>query len=430
MSPTLLYLRVGLILLALGAFAVAELVHYPVALMSLWGLLDAVRAPRRTWHAPRARLLAGLFALLWLPMAMAWFGAVNPARSGETVLLYLHFLPAAWFVVVTCRDAHALRLVTAGAAGLILFATFDAFVQLIWKVDLFGHPYEQGMLKGVFHPKQRLGLFLAVFAPLTVDAVLRWCRQYPQLWLLLLPLVVVILMSLKRSAWLMLAVGMLAYAWLRLRHERRALSRTRLVQLAVVIVLAGATVASSPSLQHRLEASSGLFRAERAAIDAASGYRLTLWQTGLAMFEAHWLTGVGPRGYRDAYRAHAAADDFWIARHGAGQTHPHLLLLEVAAECGVVGLAGFAVFYVLLWRLLRRRQIGHAVPVWLLGAAVAWFPLNAHLAFYGSYWATLGWLMLGAGLAGVRMDGDDPELAAASARESGVTQFARAARGP
>ena len=394
------YARAGLILATLTLFISEHLVHYAMALMAVLGVIDAWREPRalREWHA---RQLLLMFGLLWLPMLAAYPGAHAPAHSLRTVFPYLHLLPAAYFVLRACADAAVQRMVTAGAAVLIGVVAFDAFVQLIWHTDLFGYPYDRGVLKGVFYPKQRLGLFLAVFAPLYLDVVLRWCRDQPRLWLLLVPLVVVVLMSLKRSAWIMLVFGLLAYGLLQARARCWSWDRRRVLQFSLLILLAGSLAAMNPSLRARLLATSGLFSTQAAHIDEATAYRLTLWRTGAHIFADHWLTGIGPRGFRHIYGDYAQADDFWIKRIGHGQTHPHQFLLEIAIETGAIGLLAFAVFYTRLWRLLRSPRADGSAPIWLLSAAVAWLPLNAHLAFYGAYWSSLAWLMLAVGVAQV-----------------------------
>lgn len=391
----------GLVLLAFASFATEHLVHYPVGLMALLGLLRVVTRPGEL-QQPAGRRLVLLFACVWVPMLVASVDAVAPGHAWKTTLLYLHLLPAAWFVVNVCRDEAVLRLVTQGTAVLVLFAGFDAFAQLIWGVDLFGYPYEDGILKGVFHPKQRLGLFLAVFAPLCIEVVIGWNRTFPRVWLLLVPLVIVILMSLKRSAWLMLAVGLCAYLALLLRGGRTSWRALPVVPLLLALTFAGATAMMSPVLKDRLSVTGGLLSLDADTFDAATGHRFSLWQTGAAMVRAHWLNGVGPRGFRHAYVEHAPPDDFWLERSGSGQTHPHLLVLEVAVETGLTGLAAWLLFYVLVLRDTWRSAGGSACSVWLLCAAVAAFPLNAHLAFYGSYWATLVWLLLAVGHAGAR----------------------------
>ena len=395
------YARAGLILTTLALFVTEHWVHYGLGLMALLGVRAALREPRALREWP-ARQLLTLFALVWLPMVCAYPGAVAPAHTLRTVLPYFFLLPAAYFVMRACGERDVLRLVTLGAAILVGLVAFDAFVQLIWHTDLFGYPYDRGVLKGVFYPKQRLGLILAVFAVLYVDLVLRCCRDHPRLWLLLVPLVVVVLMALKRSAWIMLVFGLSAYGLLQLRRRQWFWSGQRLAQFAALLLLAGSLAILNPTLRGRLVATSGLFSSQVADVDVATAYRVSLWRTGLHIFAEHWLTGIGPRGFRHVYREYAPADDFWVKRTGQGQTHPHQFLLEIAIETGLLGVLAFAVFYGKLLRLLNRSRVGEIPPVWLLSALVAWLPLNAHMAFYGAYWSSLAWLLLAIGLAELR----------------------------
>ena len=400
-SSPVVYAKAALILISFALFATENYVHYPVALMSLLGLAQIAWRPRDCLTG-QARTLLIVFGLIWIPMLIASFDAVNFQRSAETTARYLHFLPAAYFVFSACRHADVLRLVTAGTAVLVIFAGFDAFAQLIWHVNLFGYPYDGEILKGVFHPKQRLGLFLAVFAPLYVDAVIRWCRSLPRTWFLLLPIIIVILMSLKRTAWIMLFVGMAGYLLLHLRINRQRIRDLPILPIAIVLAVAVTTVLFNPTLKQRLQSSAGVFSTDAVEVEEATANRLSLWRTGTSMLADNWIAGIGPRSFRYAYAAYADEDDFWLQRNGVGQTHPHLFFLEVAIETGLLGIVGLIGVTFLLGREMLRAPSRIGLPVWLLCALVAWFPLNAHMAFYGSYWSTLAWLLIPLGLAEVR----------------------------
>lgn len=400
-SSPVVYAKAALILISFALFATENYVHYPVALMSLLGLAQIAWRPRDCLTG-QARTLLIVFGLIWIPMLIASFDAVNFQRSAETTARYLHFLPAAYFVFSACRHADVLRLVTAGTAVLVIFAGFDAFAQLIWHVNLFGYPYDGEILKGVFHPKQRLGLFLAVFAPLYVDAVIRWCRSLPRTWFLLLPIIIVILMSLKRTAWIMLFVGMAVYLLLHLRINRQRIRDLPILPIAIVLAVAVTTVLFNPTLKQRLQSSAGVFSTDAVEVEEATANRLSLWRTGTSMLADNWIAGIGPRSFRYAYAAYADEDDFWLQRNGVGQTHPHLFFLEVAIETGLLGIVGLIGVTFLLGREMLRAPSRIGLPVWLLCALVAWFPLNAHMAFYGSYWSTLAWLLIPLGLAEVR----------------------------
>ncbi len=394
------YANAFLILLAFALFATDNLVHYPLALMSLLGIVFALRKPGDLLQPAALKLLA-LFALIWLPMVVSLPGAVNPVHSSKTVWLYLHFFPAAYYLLQVCRSVAVYRLVCHGVVALLLFVAFDAFAQLIWGEDFFGYPYDGNILKGVFYPKQRIGLFLAVLAPLYIDVLRRWCSRYAALWIMLIPIVVVIVTTLKRSAWLMVALSIIGYLLVARKKRSHAgpEKRTLGIVLGVVVVVAVAVTALSSSVQRQLVTSAGVFSIDVDRIDRATSYRVSLWRTGVKIFMHHPWLGIGPRGYRSAYATFAAKDDFWLARNGTGQTHPHLLVLEVAVETGVVGLIGLVMFFALLVTTIARASDGPFLPVWLLCAGVAWFPLNAHLSFYGSYWATLAWLLIGIGMA-------------------------------
>ena len=400
----------GLILLAFALIATEHLVHYPVGLMAVLGLVRMLRASTARGVTHHRTLLV-LFACIWVPMLAALVGAADFEHSAKKTFAYLHLLPATWFVVDACATARVRRFVAHGVVALLVFTGLDAFAQLIWKVDLFGYPYDGRILMGVFHPKQRLGLVLAALAPLYIEVVRHWCRDFPRLWLLHVPMAIVMLMTLKRSAWLMLLAGLAGHALLTHGWSRLRRPGLRPWQVLLTALIVAGAVTFNPTLRNHLTNSVGLFSADFEQFDRASSYRLTLWRTGFDMFSDNWLNGVGPRGYRHAYLDYAADDDFWVERSGSGQTHPHLLLLEVAVETGLLGLIGLAAFYILVARRLLAGRAEDGAP-WLLCCLVAWLPFNAHLAFYGSYWSTLSWLLLAIGLRGTRLS---PVSAAARA---------------
>jgi O-antigen ligase len=169
-----------------------------------------------------------------------------------------------------------------------------------------------------------------------------------------------------------------------------------IVAAALLGTLGGAALlASNDILARRATLVLEAFSSDARAIDRATSHRMPLWRTAAGIAEAHWINGVGPRGYRYAFREFAGTDNFFLQEGREGSTHPHQLVLEVAAETGAIGLAGLAAFWWLLvshgWR--KYRDNPETAP-WLLSVIVAWLPLNAHLAFYGSYWSSVSWWVL------------------------------------
>ena len=389
-----------LVLLSFALLCTEHAFHYAIALLMLGGLAAFARAPRALFDDPALRAFSAAFLCLWLPMLASLPDAVNPAHAGKTALAYLHFWPAGLCIVLACRDPRLRRWLLAGVAGVIAFWLADALLQLVTGRDLFGHPPAGDILTGAFYPKQRLGLVLAVLTPVYFLGVAWLARRRPLAWLLLLPLFLVILLSLKRTAWIMLAVSLAGLLWLACARRQGGGRRAMLALVVALGVVGGAALTLDPALKARIHATAGLLSGDFETIDRATSYRLTLWRTGWAMFGAHPVNGVGPRGYRHAYAQHAPPGDFWLAR-GGGQTHPHLMSLEVAVETGALGLAGYAAF---LWLVLARfrRADDEVQAAWALCALAATFPLNAHLAFYGSYWSTIVWLTVALAFGGDR----------------------------
>jgi O-antigen ligase len=397
-----------LVVLSFALLCTEHAFHYAIALLMLGGIAGLLRAPRAIFTDPALRAFSAAFLCLWLPILASLPDAVNPAHAAKTAFAYLHFWPAGLCIVLACRDPRLRRWLLAGAALVIAFWLADALLQLVTGRDLFGYPRAGDILTGAFYPKQRLGLVLAVLTPVYFLGVAWLARRQPLAWLLLLPLFLVILLSLKRTAWIMLAVSLAGLVWLACSRRQGGLCRAMLGLLLALTLMVGGALAVDPALRQRVADTAGLMSGDFATMDRASSYRFTLWRTGWRIFEAHPVNGVGPRGYRYAYADHAPADDFWLLR-GGGQTHPHQVLLEVGVETGLIGVAGYLAFLALLLQRLRR-AVDETQAVWAIAALAAAFPLNAHLAFYGSYWSSLVWMLTALACAGTARSDAPPCL--------------------
>ncbi|RME35402.1 MAG: O-antigen ligase domain-containing protein [Gammaproteobacteria bacterium] len=378
-----------LILLTLLLLATKAAFNIAYGLITLAGLVLLIRRPRELLADPAVRLLGLLFLCLWLPILASLPDAANPARAWSNALQYPRFFLAGLYVTVLLGDPDRRDFLLKGVLAVTGFWVADALLQYFSGTDLFGYPYDRGQLTGMFYPKMRLGQLLAILAPLVLEGLRRMAAGRPWVWLWLFPYTAVILLSNKRAAWLMYAVALLLWAG-------HALLRGRLSWRLTAGLAAGAalTVAlllqTSPALRGMTQTAGGLLSGDLQRFDQATSHRVSLWQTALDMARAHWVNGVGPRGYRKVYRDYARPGDFWIAHGASGQTHPHSLLLEIAAETGGIGLAGYLLFLL----LLVRAGLRGADPPLVMTAFVAAMPFNVSNAFYGTYWSTLVWLFL------------------------------------
>lgn len=389
-----------LIALALLLFCTKTLFNGPLWLIALIGLYRVVRTPQILLRDPALAGITGLFLCLWLPMIVSLPDAVNLGHSSETVLPYPHFLFAAIFMVQDLRNPANLRRLAWAAFAVVSFWCLDALLQFVTGRNLLGYPYTPGQLSGMFYPKIRLGHVLAMLLPVYIETARRAGRGKIWPWLCAGLLLVVLLLSGKRVAWLMGGVSLLCYA-IYLYVACRPLPKKPLVVAGALLILSFAVLVSQHQpLSRRLDATLGLFSGDLADVERATAHRVSLWATALRMAGDHWINGVGPRGYRYVYADYAREGDVFLRGGRTGQTHPHIMLLEIAAETGVPGLAGFIGFWWLLLRHARNaiRSSPGSAP-WLIAAGVAWLPFNAHLAFYGSYWSSAAWWMLAAALA-------------------------------
>lgn len=393
-----------LILACLPLFATNALFNLPLAAMGGIAIWRFARAPRAVLAVPGVRLVLAAGACLWLPMLAALPDAAPAGDSLRSALGYLRFPLAGVYVALVVARPGRLEKLALGAFVVVGAWCVDAMIQFFAGRNLLGFPHDHLQLNGIFYPRYRLGLVTAVLLPIFLEG-LRLASAW-RAWtaLALLPLLGAILLAANRNAWMMTALGLVAFGlYLHLAAVRVPWRRLAVVGGLAAAFLATVTVLNEP-LQARLERTGGLAGADLAEADRISGYRLSLWRTAWAMFVANPVNGIGPRRFREVYAEYAPADDFWLQDGRRGQTHPHQQLLEVAAETGTVGLAG----YVLLWlgllaaaRAARRGGRPAALP-WLIAAGVAMFPLNAHMAFYSSYWSALAWwlLAIAAGAAG------------------------------
>jgi O-antigen ligase len=362
-------------------------------------LVAAAWAVALLWRHARGAdlaLLAGLCAAYSLPALLSAIDAVDADRSWTTALGSLRFaLFGAAMVLLLAGQPRTRAVLWDLVAALVALWTLDALVQAATGWSL-GGAMTADRVSGVFGADDlKLGPVLAVLSPFVLlSARERLGRAgLGVAWLLL---AAAILLAGARAGWVM-------YALVTLVLLRRELPRGRDFVLALLGagILAGAVGAiayqASPPFAERVARTAAVFEGGRAGLDHALAGRLPIFETAWAMGTAHPFNGVGVRGYRHAYAAHAAADDPWLRpENGGAALHPHQVLLELWAETGALGLLAWLAGAALAIRAWRRAgpAAREAALAPGLALAVMVFPLNTHFAFYSSFWGLLfGWLL-------------------------------------
>lgn len=386
-----------LVLAVIPLMATKTLFNVPVVLLGAGGLVMLARGRGALLGAPAVRLLLALFLCIWIPMLTALPDAVNRERSLLTALSFLRFPFAGLFVLAALATAPARRRLLMGVLTIALIWSLDALLQAVTGMDVFGYPPIGSKLSGMFYPNLTMGLVLGVLTPLCLEAVRLLAQKRRWAWLLAVPFAVAVLLSGNRNAWFMFALGFTAYlGYLLYARGWRPRPRELLLPLVAFALLATVAVWQFPSIVHRFQATEALFSTNFAQADRATSYRLSIWVTAVRVIESHWLNGVGPRGFRYVYAQYAGPHNFWMQDGRSGVTHPHQFMLEIAADTGLLGVAGYVLFIVIGLRSLLRLPRDRRAPAFpfFTAAAVAFFPLDNHMAFYASYWSTIAWWLL------------------------------------
>lgn len=386
-----------LVISTLLLFISKSLYNVPIGIMALIGAGYTFRHAREILRDPFTRTYVTLFLCLWLPMLIAFIDAVNYGRSAETVFPYLRFLFFGIFVLREIKITAELDKIHFVVFIITAFWCIDAVIQFLFKIDLFGYPYNPGDITGMFYPRNTIAHVTACLSPFYFESIRKRSDHLRWLWLLLLPLFAVILLSGRRAAWIMLAVSSAGYLIYLLKITGSYVKyRKRIIPLAAIIaVVCAAVIASNQPLRDRITSTMGLFSGDYKQVDLATAHRLPIWNTAVAMFKDNWINGVGPRGFRYAYRSYSGPDDFWVKLGGAQPTtQPHQIILEVLAETGVIGCLGMALFVYLFYRLIKHEKLLTSTYTGMLAILVAVFPFNSHLAFYSSYWGSMFWWLV------------------------------------
>jgi len=166
---------------------------------------------------------------------------------------------------------------------------------------------------------------------------------------------------------------------------------------AMIVLIAASILATTATLhqpiKERLTVTLGLFSSDYEKINSATALRLTIWKTAHSIFKEYPINGIGPRGFRYVYNEFAEPGDFFLETN-VPPTQPHLLILEILTETGLIGLTGFLLFCYFLIKSTNYIVNSSYGSVFLIPVLVAIFPFNIHMAFYGSIWSSMIWLLI------------------------------------
>lgn len=299
-----------------------------------------------------------VFALIGTPLMAFWGVSVVSALASRDPVQSLWelrdvFLFAAPLVTVLAyrhprpREL-GLRLFGAGVLGAIVLGLAGT---------LFAA--QRGEFPGPYRPDGTLGHYMTYAGALmlAVPLLLTIHRGMAGLWhrLLALGALMVVGLTMTRSAWIGSAVALAVYGVLRWVPGRAPQPRRRPgtwaawgVPLLVGVVVVAVVLLSLAGTEALYERGASIFSLD----NPTNRDRLAMAATGLRIIQAHPLVGIGPGLMERVYPAWRVD---WAVK--ADNPHLHNNALQIAAERGLLGLAAWlwlmAALGVGAWRVLR-----------------------------------------------------------------------------
>ncbi len=342
-------------------------------LSGLYFLLTLVSALDSYWPQKSFTVSFASWRFYFMGVAVLWFSTLKQNRQ-ET----------------TAYSAKELSFLIIKIMAIVaLFWGLDAIVQAILGYDLFARESYPGRLTGIFGDNVKLGPVLALMLPV----VLIWTRTRRRWirWLALMAIMVAILLSGTRSAWLMMIFIGVLFAWQFLPKSRwQTIIKAGLLVLAMSWVMAMLV----PEFQQRLDRSAEVLSGQDSALDYALADRLPIWHSAWEMYKKHPINGVGARAFRKAYPDFAAQDDPWVAQNGVS-LQAHHWVLELMAETGTLGFV-FGLALIFIYISVVKNKFKHPT-VWPYATALlaAFLPMVSLYSLFSSFWSIcLWWLVI------------------------------------
>jgi O-antigen ligase len=163
----------------------------------------------------------------------------------------------------------------------------------------------------------------------------------------------------------------------------------------------------SPVLQSRMHVSTAALSNESGEVeqslfeklDTISSGRMILWETAGNMLLKHPLTGVGPSAFDPAYPYFATRTNDPFRKpneEGKYAYHAHQMYVGMAAETGLIGLAGLLACIALIVRWYRQASAPAraAANPYAVTLAVIAFPINSQPVLYAGWWFPIVLMLL------------------------------------
>jgi O-antigen ligase len=347
---------------------------------------------RIDWSDASVQRLGSIFMLLLVPIFISIPGSFNLNGSVMVAVVLMLFFVVGLALIQGLKTETDHAWMQRWLTIVLLVWLGDGFIQFIFGHDLLGNPMgTDGRMMGPFPDNLHFGLFMTVLMPIMLW---RMAKEHPLAAIAVIALIGFAAgMSGARSNILfyLLAIATLMprFGW-----WHRALIVLALL-VAVVAAVGQSDTTASKFQQFNGTDDQPLFQ----KMDRILSGRMIIWETAGEMIKDRPLTGVGAGAFADAYDHYATRPEDPFRSGGGyegGVYHAHQMYVSIAAESGLIGLAGLLIAFALIVRWYFQASPGHrtlAAP-YAASLAVIAFPIQSQPVLYRAWWFPIVLLLL------------------------------------
>lgn len=388
-TPELAARFLGLMLIAWQPFTGgARLPSILLLFLGLWLLFHK----RIDLSGTAARRLATVFALLLVPVLISLPGSFNPAGTASVALVLVLFFVVGLALMEGLKTESDHAWLQRWLAIVLAIWLADGYIQYVFGRDLLGVPMGgDGRMMGPFPDNLHFGLFMTVLMPIMLW---RMTRSRPLAALACIALIGFVAgMSGARSNVLFYLLGV-AILLPRFGWWHRAFILAAIV-VGVVAAIGQSETTAAKFRQFDAPSEQSLFK----KLDHMLSGRMIIWETAVEMLKDRPLTGVGAGAFADVYDRYATRPEDPFRRGGdypGGVYHAHHMYVSIAAESGLIGLAGLlaAIFLLVRWYRQAAPELRSRAAPYAASLAVIAFPLQSQPVLYRAWWFPVVLLLL------------------------------------
>lgn len=345
------------------------------------------------WRDQAVQRLGIIFMLLLVPILMSIPGSFNLTGSIKVAVVLALFYMAGLTLMHGLKTEADHAWLQRWLMIVLLVWLGDGLIQFVFGRDLLGIPMGSGnQMMGPFPDNLHLGLFLTVLMPIMLW---RMVKQRPLAAIAIIALIGFAAgMSSARSNlffyFLAIATLMPRFGW----WHRVLIILALLVGVAAAVGQSEITASKFQQFNTR-SVEQSLFQ----ELDHILSGRMIIWETAGEMIKDRPLTGVGTGAFPEAYDHYATRPEDTFRSGGSyvgGVYHAHQMYVSVAAESGLIGLAGLLACLALLVKWYFQAFPAHralAAP-YAASLAVIAFPLQSQPVLYSIWWFPIVLLLL------------------------------------